>query len=304
MTDAPPVHPNLSEVNAPRFLGLLWNWMLYGILSVQIYIYSYNFRTDRRVIKLLVYGIFLLETLQTALTGADLYYWFASGFGNMEHFGRSHAAPYDVPVIGAFISMAVQLFYPYRIWVLERRCWWICALICIGSMVDSVGSLVGGVKVAIRGKATKGRALQGDALISVVGEVVTDALIAVTMIYLLTRHKGSSSRLNKHALSRIIQLTIETSLITTSVAVVSLLMVFLFPDKAYFTCPMAVLGKLYSNSLLVSLNNRISLREAPLESGSTSIAIDISKATAGRKSGRSSLSRKTDVAHKGGLSEA
>ncbi|KAI0263188.1 hypothetical protein BC834DRAFT_320622 [Gloeopeniophorella convolvens] len=183
--------------------------MLYGILSVQIYIYSYNFRTDRRVIKLLVYGIFLLETLQTALTGADLYYWFASGFGNMEHFGRSHAAPYDVPIIGAFISMAVQLFYAYRIWVLERRCWWICALICIGSMVDSVGSLVGGVK------ATKGRALQGDALISVVGEVVTDALIAVTMIYLLTRHKGSSSRLNKHALSRIIQLTIETSLITS-----------------------------------------------------------------------------------------
>ncbi|KAI0263175.1 hypothetical protein BC834DRAFT_318867 [Gloeopeniophorella convolvens] len=67
---------------------------------------------------------------------------------------------------------------------------------------------------------------------------------------------------------------------------------------------MAVLDKLYSNILLVSLNNRISLREVPLESGSTSIMINVSKATTGHKSGRSSLSHKTDMTHKGGLSEA
>ncbi|KAF8487170.1 hypothetical protein DFH94DRAFT_16894 [Russula ochroleuca] len=38
-------------------------------------VYSYNFPLDGRHIKLLVYSIFFLESVQTALSGADLYYY-------------------------------------------------------------------------------------------------------------------------------------------------------------------------------------------------------------------------------------
>ncbi|KAF8258628.1 hypothetical protein EI94DRAFT_1117393 [Lactarius quietus] len=52
----------------------LFNWTLYGILCIQIYMYSCNFPNDRLSLKFLVYFVFLLETVQTALTGADVYY--------------------------------------------------------------------------------------------------------------------------------------------------------------------------------------------------------------------------------------
>jgi hypothetical protein len=71
--------------------------------DTRVDVYSYNFLDDRRLLKILgtvrdsfavssnswirsntVYFVFLLETVQTALTGADVYYWFAVGFGDLE----------------------------------------------------------------------------------------------------------------------------------------------------------------------------------------------------------------------------
>ncbi|KAH9970084.1 hypothetical protein BGW80DRAFT_1333189 [Lactifluus volemus] len=39
-------------------------------------------------------------------------------------------------------------------------------------------------------------------------------------------------------------------------------MIVLFPHEIYYVCPTAIFGKLYSNTLLVTLNNRISIHEA------------------------------------------
>jgi len=77
-----------------------------------------------------VYGVFLLETLQTALTGADLYYWFASGFGNFGHLTSPYATVFDVPMIGSVVSLTVQFFFMYRIMVLSKKeSWWLCLFI-------------------------------------------------------------------------------------------------------------------------------------------------------------------------------
>jgi hypothetical protein len=112
-------------------------------------VYTYNFPGDKRLIKLLgkrihqsyellpderftVYSIFLLETLQTALSGADLYYWFVSGYGNLNHLASPYFVAYDTAIMGSVFSLCVQLFFVYRIWVLgKRKTWWLCILISV-----------------------------------------------------------------------------------------------------------------------------------------------------------------------------
>jgi hypothetical protein len=113
-------------------------------------VYSYNFPRDSRYIKLLgtdssvrphvllpdvhfvVYSIFVLETLQTAFSGADLYYWFATGFGDVERLATPYFSYLDVPIMGSVVSLSVQFFFVYRIWVLsKKRWWWPCAIICL-----------------------------------------------------------------------------------------------------------------------------------------------------------------------------
>ena len=112
--------------------------------------YSYNFPEDKKFIKLLgmqtilpppllspddyyiVYTTFLLETLQTALSGADLYYWFVSGFGDLGHLINPYASAFDGPMIESLVSLSVQSYFAYRIWVLSlRESRWLCLIICL-----------------------------------------------------------------------------------------------------------------------------------------------------------------------------
>jgi hypothetical protein len=77
----------------------------------------------------LAYFTFLLETAQTALTGADLYYWFIEGFGNLEHLKDSHFAPIDIPLFHGTMAFVVQGYFCYRIWTLNRRSLKLCIVI-------------------------------------------------------------------------------------------------------------------------------------------------------------------------------
>ena len=79
-----------------------------------------------------MYTVFFLETVQTALSGADLFYWFAAGYGDITHLSSPFASSYDIPVIEAIVSVIVQFFYAYRVWVLSnKRAWWFCVVICL-----------------------------------------------------------------------------------------------------------------------------------------------------------------------------
>ncbi|KAI9453626.1 hypothetical protein BJY52DRAFT_1396831 [Lactarius psammicola] len=257
----PPIPPNIEEITAPRMLGVLWNWTLYGVLIVQLYVYSYNFPEDRTLLKLLVYSVFLVETLQTALSGADMYYWFVSGFGNMDHLASAYVSAFDVPIIGSIVSLTVQFFFVYRIWILSgRSSWFLCLIICLSSTADAVAAFYGGIYTFVLGKFASGRMLKILALTWLSGNALSDILIAGLMLYHLGRRR-KDGYFSNHALSRVVRLTVETNVLTATVGIIALVTVAVFPDKTWFTCPMAILGKLYSNTLLVSLNNRISIRD-------------------------------------------
>jgi hypothetical protein len=282
------IPPNVAETAAPLLLGTVWNWTLYGVLLVQTYVYSYNFPNDRTFLKLLVYPVFLLETLQTALSGADLYHWFVSGFGNMDRLNSPHASAFDVPIIASVVSLTVQFFFVFRIWVLSNKSSRpLCVIICVVSILDAIAAIGGGIYAHIRGTFITGRDLKITALTWLCGNTLSDLLITGAMLYYLgrRRHRGDGY-FSDHALSKIVRLTVETNILTSkwtpssgtllgfilpsaTVGIVSLLMVAAYSDKNWYTCPTAILGKLYSNTLLVSLNNRISIRDAPVRGAVT-----------------------------------
>lgn len=78
-----------------------------------------------------VYGMLAIETAQTVMSGADAYYWFAKGFGSISHLTNPYLSPFDTPMLGAVISLIVQVFFCYRIWKLESRLWWLCVFLIL-----------------------------------------------------------------------------------------------------------------------------------------------------------------------------
>jgi hypothetical protein len=78
-----------------------------------------------------------METVQTALTGADVYFWFMAGFGDLERLKKSNFSPIDSPTIDAVISLIIQGFFAYRIWTLNKRALWLSLLIIVVRIIIS-----------------------------------------------------------------------------------------------------------------------------------------------------------------------
>ncbi|KAI0252248.1 hypothetical protein BJV78DRAFT_1153815 [Lactifluus subvellereus] len=228
MPALPPIPADISRVTAPLLFGVVFNWCLFGVLLVQ-----------------LLYGVFFLETLQTALSGADLYYWFVSGYGNLRHLTDPYATPFDVLIIESLVSLSVQFFFAYRIWVLSlKKPWWLCLIICLCSTMDTVTAFIGGINAYKHNKFASGKTLKSIAMIWLIGNTTADMLIAAAMLYhvyvtfpsefILVRRRRvrdglGSDHILDYALPRIVSLTIETNVMTTSVGIISLLMVMIFP---------------------------------------------------------------------------
>ncbi|KAH9173509.1 hypothetical protein EDB89DRAFT_700075 [Lactarius sanguifluus] len=249
---------DVIKVASPLLFGPLFNWTLYGILCVQIYVYSYNFPTDRRSIKVLAYLVFVLETVQTALTGADMYYWFIAGFGNVERLAHSHFAPIDIAIINAITSLVVQGYFCYRIWVLNKRSlWsrWLCGVIAVCAVTQAVAATWLGVTSLKVGKYVLSKA--GLYLWSI-PSALADILIAVAMTLQLRK---AGSDFSNFVLLRVVRLTVETNALTAAMAITALVLYAAFPNEVYYVYITAIIGKLYSNTLLASLNNRIYFRD-------------------------------------------
>jgi len=263
MSALPPIPPDINRIAWPLLLAGLINWCLYGVLIVQCYVYSYNFPNDRALLKIVVYGTLFIETVQTALNGLDLHYWFISGYGNLKHLASPYASAFDVPIIESIVSLIVEFFFAYRIWVLSvKKARVFCLLICLFSVMNAIAAFSIGIYAHVHGKFPSGGTLKSVVTTWMVGNTAADILIASAMFYYLSKRRGDTANFfNNHALVKIVRLTIETNLLTTSVGFVSLLMVAIYPNEDWYACPTSVLGKLYSNTLLVSLNNRIAIRD-------------------------------------------
>ncbi|KAH9980827.1 hypothetical protein BGW80DRAFT_1247690 [Lactifluus volemus] len=283
MARLPSATPEVIKHTAPLLFGTLVNWWLYGVLCVQTCkqshfkfecsidddpctdVYSYNFPDDKRTIKAVTYFVFLLETVQTILTAADVYYWFIEGYGVLERLQESHFAPIDIPLIDAVISLIVQEYFCYRIWTLSRRPW-LCAVIAI-----AVQSLVVG-RYAVS-KVALYVCTPVVIMLWSIPSALVDILIAGSMVLLvrdltpfllsdITYSIGFAiveptpfRYISLHKPYFYAHLT--PSHLKASVAVASFALYVAFPKEIYYTFT-------YSNTLLVSLNNRIYFRDRPL----------------------------------------
>ncbi|KAH9170410.1 hypothetical protein EDB89DRAFT_1302700 [Lactarius sanguifluus] len=184
-----------------------------------------------------------------------MYYWFIDGFGDVERLADPHFSSIDSPVMRAVISLIVQGYFCYRIWVLNKRSSWICWVIAVCAVTQAVAGTWLGIKSYMIG----GYAVSNTAVyLWSIPSALADILIAVAMTLLL---RSASSKFSSFVLIRVVRLTIETNALTASLAITTLVLYAAFPDKLYYMYLTKVIGKVYSNTLLVSLNNRIYFRE-------------------------------------------
>lgn len=252
----PPLPPNIGSIVGSQLIGVMLNFALFGVLAVQAYVYHITFPHDNLEIKGLVYFVVAFETAQTIMTGVDAFRWFATGFGNILEVAKPGLGPVNTPIMGAIMALVVQTFFCYRIWVLKKAAWPLSLFIVAIAIISAVSGFIGGVQAMVIQNVADDHDTPIVVNLWLICDVVADVLIAAAMTFLLLRATDKKHRQTNTMVTKIIQLTVETNVASSILAILTLALYSHYPSTTYFICPSMLLGKTYANSLLLSFNNR------------------------------------------------
>jgi len=250
---------NLGAVEVATFLSLV----LYGVSLSQAYTYFRRSGDDRLSLKLMVAFLLCLESFHS-FTAANVIY-----YDTVTKWKTAKANSYPLStnvVLETLITLLVQCFFSFRVYRLSGRlsvsiaCFTLALLRFIAGVAISVENFMdvpntpNGIGLVVRFSwlITSGLACGGTA----------DVLIAIFMTYYL-RKLASPTNLDSttEIINRLVRFALQTGLITSMTSVAVIICFQAMPNMVWFSLYI-LLAKLYSNSLLVSLNARPRKKEA------------------------------------------
>ncbi|KAJ7113850.1 hypothetical protein C8R44DRAFT_795868 [Mycena epipterygia] len=247
---------HIVDFSGPLVIASLLHWGLFGTLSVQIYLYYQAFPNDRPFTKCLVYTISVIELVQTILLTYDIFMVFGYRFGDFSALTKIYFDWLTIPLLSGLVAFIGQSFYAFRVSVLSksRIIPWLIVFI---SLASSVGAFITGAFALEAGNLVNLNNRRTSVAVGVWtgASALNDVIIAVCMSYYLSK-QSSGFRQTQILVSKLIRLIIETGSLTAVVAVVGLALFYAFPGRVYYTTVVAIVPKLYANSILVVLNAR------------------------------------------------
>ncbi|KAE9407780.1 hypothetical protein BT96DRAFT_1014004 [Gymnopus androsaceus JB14] len=242
------------------------SYLTMGIVLSATWTYFSEFPDDKWWFKTLVVLCVSICIVDTVGTGIWTYDWAVTNYGNPAALAFMHWA---IPAEGFFLSTCafiVQLFYAWRLWIVSMKNNWILPLV-VGCL-STLGWCIGCWQLHIlttHDRISDFTLLQPVIYIWLGGSVGADVLITSSMIYYLDLRfrispefpSGvSANRFLHRRLRKLIVRTVECNLLSLFAQVIA---VGLFNRSSvgfYFCITNMTIAKVYTFSLLVSLNSR------------------------------------------------
>ncbi|KAJ6494344.1 hypothetical protein C8R45DRAFT_176316 [Mycena sanguinolenta] len=152
------------------------------------------------------------------------------------------------------------MFFAWRIYVVKGSNPYIrivIALIVMTAWMQSLSAIVNGIRYAFTPQITDQIQLAIGVKIWLIGSFVCDILIAVTMSGILWHARVQTPwKTTDSMMTKLIYHTVETGAVTALAAGIELVLFLVYPATSLDDTPAFLLGKLYSNVVLATLNSR------------------------------------------------
>ncbi|KAF9651647.1 hypothetical protein BDM02DRAFT_3267022 [Thelephora ganbajun] len=242
---------------------------LWGINLAQATVYYRTYKTDRPFLKWLVGICVLFNTAQLAVLAYTVYFWLITcrippNYLLLGTLKRSMVPSY----LTYFLTSLVQSFYALRVWHVSEKKLWVVALILFLSLTQFVGGFALCTYLVIQNSITavysKFNHVSGG--IELASSMVCDILISGSLVYYL-RGRTKTFQSTRNAVNKLVLYSVNIGIATNLFALVNLI-TWLANSETSFTWAVFhfALGKIYVNSMLVSLNAREKIR-AELSTG-------------------------------------
>jgi len=244
----------LDPVLGPMLMGTFASVFAYGIMVVQCYLYFVWYKNDKILIKFVVAFLLFLDTVTVAFNVGSIYNYLVSNFDTLSGIAALNFGLTPYPLFTGVTALVVQCFYGWSIQILTGT-YAISGCIYVGSVVQflaSIGTTIGG---SIVRQFTELQKTKPVALVWLSGSLLTDLLITVTLVIWLRRNRTGFNN-SDDIISRLIRLTVQTGLLTTSFAL-GVIIAFLVSNNSTVHIAFGVpMSKMYTNSLMSTLNVR------------------------------------------------
>ncbi|PBK60598.1 hypothetical protein ARMSODRAFT_982132 [Armillaria solidipes] len=283
---------SLDTTMGAAFIGVVVAAILHGVSCVQAW-YYFTHQHDQWPLKSIVAAVMVFDTVHQALichTGKVfymlrclLYTYLITHYGNAAELQRTVWSLLAEVLFNGFTAFLVQSFLALRVWRLSNRKILVTVIVALLVVAEFGCVIAFGTLALINVHNFAELATLKYLSISVNALAAAgDVLIAGTLCLLL--HRSRTGFQKKVLTRKQILFAVNTGLLTSLCAVASLISILTAPNTFIYITFFFCMGRLYSNSLLATLNARKRIRTAAEginSSSEISFSLkDISKASA------------------------
>ncbi|KAK7036566.1 hypothetical protein VNI00_011499 [Paramarasmius palmivorus] len=226
-----------------------------------------------------VLAVLILDTIQLAMLTESVYTYLVTNYGNPSYLAVLNSSLIGEVMVSNVIAVIVQMFYCWRLWRLSKHNIFVVAIpvaLSVASFVllgyfagkgltyhtflefksldvNNIDDLQPAIKQVVLG--IRSRRL----LIKIAA--ITDVAISIAMVGFLHHSKTGFKRSND-MLNRLIIFTFNTGIPVSLSALLAFISINVWKNTFIYMFFFLMQGRLYTNSLLVTLNTREHIREA------------------------------------------
>lgn len=250
--------PALDNTLGSMLVGVIVSAVLYGVSLIQTFFYFTNYPKDLWYLKALVSTTVLFDTVHLILISHSIYYYLVVHFSNPAALQFMIWSLLLEALFTGLTGAFVQLFYAARVWRLSKRNIPLTGVILL-LVVANAGCGTAWVVLSLQ-FGTFEKLLKISALTLSINALSTavDILIAATLCIMLNNARTGFKK-SDTIINRLILFVVNTGILTSCCAVASLVSLLAWPKTLIYASFYFCIGRLYTNSLLATLNARKSL---------------------------------------------
>ncbi|TFK33817.1 hypothetical protein BDQ12DRAFT_738568 [Crucibulum laeve] len=255
------VAPTLDNTLGAGFLGTVAAATLFGITSLQVWMYFQNYPNDWRFQKFCVANLWILDAVHLAFIVHAVYHYIVTSFGS---FAATQFVVWSFKLqiaINVAIVLMVQSLYGLRVWTLGRHFSRLLPSVVIVIIV--VGYAIGIILVVKTYQISTFTALSNMSWIvytSFAYSTGVDVVIATAVCLYLKGSRTTFASTNAKIIA-IMKYVLISGFLTSACSLACLITYATMPHNLVFLGVEFILTKLYINSYVAMLNARRSVRE-------------------------------------------
>ncbi|KAI0771484.1 hypothetical protein BD413DRAFT_54768 [Trametes elegans] len=260
----------LDSTMGPLLIGVILAAIMYGVSCSQMYFYFTRYSRDPWTVKLLVIAVWTTDTIHQGLISHSVYWYLVTQYGNPLALTQLVNTIIIEVFFNAFTGALVQSFFAARVWKLSGKRLYLVIPVVILILGEFAVSMAYSIKALYYKTFVDLVQIKGLSISINAFAAAGDVTIAAILCTILHRSRTGFTKSNT-LINRLMVFAVNTGLLTSVCACLSLITIVALPDTFIYICFFFLVGRLYCNSLMATLNARKALRDVSTNDLSVSL---------------------------------